>query len=300
MTIVRLGHVSFAVPELDRSTRFAEDVIGLRLVERLGDVAYLSSTERRHQLVLRAGPTLSCDEIAFDVSDAGALDRLATRASEAGLDVLEDADDPFVDRKLRFTIPNGPPVALCYGAATLRAESYSTLGVRPRKLGHVTIATPDGDGVGNILTQVLGMRLSDRLPLGEHADGELRWYRCNSDHHAIGITPGPAGVHHYAFEIDNLASFGILGDHLLVNGIRYIWGPGRHGPGHNLFAYFPDADGGMIEVYSEMTQIDDENAYSMVDWPDVESSANVWGPPPPLSWFGFSVPFASVATNVFG
>jgi hypothetical protein len=40
-------------------------------------------------------------------------------------------------------------------------------------------------------------------------------------------------------------------------------GPGRHGPGQNVFAYFEDADGGMIELYSDMLQIEDESTYEL-------------------------------------
>jgi catechol 2,3-dioxygenase len=292
MSITRIGHVAFTVTDLERSTRFAQDIIGLREVQRTDEVAYLTSATRHHQLRLRAGNHHVCDEIGFDVDSPEGWQTLLDRVADAGFDVTE-GEDPLCTQVFRFTIDDGPTLALCSGAAATDHVRYSAPGARPRKLGHVTIASPATERIGSVLTNVLGFRLSDRLPLGEHADGDLTWYRCNADHHAIGLTPGPAGVHHYAFELDGFAAFGTMGDHLLANGKRYIWGPGRHGPGDNLFAYFEDADGSMIEIYSDMQQIEDESTYERSSWPDVASSANVWGPAPPAHWFGYSTPFSA-------
>jgi hypothetical protein len=37
-------------------------------------------------------------------------------------------------------------------------------------------------------------------------------------------------------------------DHFAARNIRLIWGPGRHGPGNNLFVFIADTDGNWIEV----------------------------------------------------
>jgi catechol 2,3-dioxygenase len=292
MSIARIGHIAFTVTDLGRSARFAQEIIGLREIERTDEVAYLTSTTRHHQLRLRAGAHHACDEIGFDVDSSDGWRALRGRVADAGFDVTED-DDLLFDHVFHFTIDDGPTLAICSGAAAIEPVRYTAPGARPRKLGHVTLASPATEGLGTVLTDVLGFRLSDRLPLGEHADGDLTWYRCNTDHHALGLAPGAAGVHHYAFELDGFAALGTMGDHLLANGKHYIWGPGRHGPGENLFAYFEDADGSMIEFYSDMLQIEDETTYRLSSWPDVASSANVWGPAPPDVWFCYATPFGA-------
>lgn len=292
MSITRIGHIAFTVTDLDRSARFAQDIIGLREVERTADCVYLTSTSRHHQLRLRAGSEHHCEEIGLDTDSVEAWRAIRDRVAHAGF-TITDGDDPHIAHSFRFSVESGPTIAVCCGVATTDRLLYTRPGARPRKLGHVTLASPDQAGVGGALMDVLGFRLSDRLPLGDHADGELRWYRCNPDHHGIGLCPGSTGVHHYAFEVDSFAALGSMGDHLLANGIRYIWGPGRHGPGENLFAYFEDGDGSMVELYSDMLQIDDDSSYRLAEWPDVASSANVWGPPPPEAWFQYSTPFAA-------
>jgi hypothetical protein len=71
------------------------------------------------------------------------------------------------------------------------------------------------------------------------AEGELRFLRCNAWHAAlvVGFSGGPT-LNHVAFEMPDLDSvmrgIGRMRDH----GYPVEWGPGRHGPGDNVFAYF--------------------------------------------------------------
>lgn len=47
-------------------------------------------------------------------------------------------------------------------------------------------------------------------------------------------------------------------DHMAANGTRLHWGPGRHGPGHNLFTYHKDPDGNTVELFTQLDRITDE------------------------------------------
>ena len=46
---------------------------------------------------------------------------------------------------------------------------------------------------------------------------------------------------------------------LAKNGYRLHWGPGRHGPGHNLFTYHRDPDGHVIELFTQIDVVHDES-----------------------------------------
>ena len=39
---------------------------------------------------------------------------------------------------------------------------------------------------------------------------------------------------------------------------RLHWGPGRHGPGHNLFTYHRDPDGHVVELFTQIDVVHDE------------------------------------------
>jgi catechol 2,3-dioxygenase len=54
-----------------------------------------------------------------------------------------------------------------------------------------------------------------------------------------------------------------------------MWGPGRHGPGNNLFIFIEDPDGNWIEVSAELEVVHDRPA---VDWPHERRTLNLWGP----------------------
>jgi catechol-2,3-dioxygenase len=286
MTVSRIGHIEFVVPDVDRSARFAQEALGLRETGRGGDSVYLTSNARRQQLVLTHGERHACAAIALDVTDPGALGELRGRVADAGLRVVADEPShPGVADAFSFAIPEGPTIELCCGVAAVDHEPYDVLGVQPRKLGHVTVASADVPGVERALCEVLGMRVSDRIP------GKLAWLRCNTDHHGIGLMPGVTGVNHYAFELEGWGAFEALADHLVRRDVRLVWGPGRHGPGANLFAYFEDADGSMVEVYADMLQVEDEAAYQPLDWPDAPTSLNRWGPGPDPAWFEYSTAY---------
>ena len=54
------------------------------------------------------------------------------------------------------------------------------------------------------------------------------------------------------------------------------WGPGRHGPGNNLFFMVNDPDGNWVELSAELELITPERQPGL--WPHTERSLNLWGP----------------------
>jgi catechol 2,3-dioxygenase len=287
--ISRIGHIAFSVTDLDRSVRFAQEVVGLRLEEHGDGVAYLTSNARHHQLRLTQASLHACSSIGLDVPDAATLEVIAERATAARLQIEFDREHHAgIERSLWVEVPDGPTFEICAGVAAVSDDAYSVYGTRPKKLGHVTLAAADTAALEQVLTDVLGFRVSDRIP------GVLAWLRCNTDHHGIGVVSAEtSGVNHYAFELEGWSSFEALADHIIQRDVRLIWGPGRHGPGANLFCYFEDADGSMVECFSDLLQVEDELTYAPKDWPNDATSLNRWGPGPDPVWFGYSTPFLS-------
>jgi hypothetical protein len=73
--------------------------------------------------------------------------------------------------------------------------------------------------------------------------------------------------------------------------IPIIWGPVRHGPGHNVAIYHRTADDLVCEVYIELDQLKDEELgyFDPRPWhrdtpqrPQVwaRDTTTIWGPPP--------------------
>ena len=53
---------------------------------------------------------------------------------------------------------------------------------------------------------------------------------------------------------------------LARNGGRFIWGPGRHGAGQNIFTYHFDPAGAIVEYSADIYRVWDEATYVPGRW----------------------------------
>lgn len=284
--ITRVGHLALRVADLERSVAFATEVMGLRESARDGGASYLTSNARHHELALLAADGPALDHVALEVETPDDLARLRERLEHTdGVQIVEEgAEEPGVDDALRFRGPGGHLLEAIVGTHSDQPATYDTVGVRPVRLGHVTLNVEDVPATTRFLVDVLGFRVSDRM------DTRMAWLRCSPAHHTIGLVKNPAGLHHYALDLVNWDAFRQLGDHLHAHGRDIIWGPGRHTVGNNLFAYYHDADGAVIEATAEVFQVEHEAGYVPGDWADEARTIAKWGPLPPPGFLGHNLP----------
>ena len=123
----------------------------------------------------------------------------------------------------------------------------------PHKLGHVAFHCEDVKKVAQFYIDVLGFRESDWM-----ADFFV-FLRCGPDHHTINLMGTGSNRHfHTAFEVRNWGQLQEACDFLSLNGYKTLWGPGRHGIGHNLFAYHRSPNGLITELFCELDLMKDE------------------------------------------
>ena len=91
-----------------------------------------------------------------------------------------------------------------------------------------------------------------------------------------------AGIDHYCFEVRDWNELKVWCDTLAADDVRVSWGPGRHGPGNNLFIMFDDPDDIHIELSCEMERFWDDNATygEPRNWASELRTVNLWGPAP--------------------
>jgi hypothetical protein len=75
---------------------------------------------------------------------------------------------------------------------------------------------------------------------------------------------------------------------LFARGRRLIWGPVRHGAGHNIAAYYVENSGAVVELYTDLEQIYDD-ARPPVMWGEDENWYNMWGQYRPLDFRNFGL-----------
>ena len=188
----------------------------------------------------------------------------------------ETHEVPGVAEARRFVAPGGLTIDLVRAMAADEPARYASPAPIPRKFGHATLTS---DVARRARGGASPGRWASASPTPSQAS--CPGTRCSADHHGVAIAPAPvSGLHHYAFELDGWASMQAFADHLTLNDVLLIWGPGRHGPGRNLFAYHLDPAGGVVEVLADLQRIESEETYVPGTWPMTPQTLNQWGPPP--------------------
>jgi catechol-2,3-dioxygenase len=99
--------------------------------------------------------------------------------------------------------------------------------------------------------------------------------RGNHEHHNLAVFyQDRQGVDHHSYEAGEWDTIRDWSDHLATHDIQLMWGPGRHGPGNNLFIFIEDPDGNWIEISAELEVVHDRPVKT---WPHHERTLNLWG-----------------------
>ena len=125
----------------------------------------------------------------------------------------------------------------------------------------------------------LGLRISDRTKMG------MAFLRCNADNHTVALVSNPnkKGLQHIAFDAVTIDHVMRQMGRLKKANTPCIWGPGRHGPGNNVFTYYQDPAGTIVEFYGELEQVPVEDVALTEKFWGPEHSGDLWGlagPPP--------------------
>jgi catechol 2,3-dioxygenase-like lactoylglutathione lyase family enzyme len=249
----KIAHAGFETPDLDRQVAYYTDILGLTLVARDKDAAYLASTLDHHCVVLRRGAEPRCTRLAFQLAPDADLAAFERQVAAHGIRTAHKTDpEPSIPALVGFEDPKGTMIEV-FRERAFSGQAYQGRGIVPHKLGHVAFHVADAKKVAGFYCDVLGFRESDWM-----ADF-FAFLRCVPDHHTINLVgTGKTTLHHIAFELRDWAHIQTACDFLSLNGYRLIWGPGRHGIGHNLFAYHRNPDGQIVELFAELDTMHDE------------------------------------------
>jgi len=286
--VSRVGHMALRVPDLEAAVGFHSEVLGLVETEREGPVSYLTCNERHHELILieRRDRARGYEHIGLQVPDAETLERARSGVAAAGGELLGPTYDgePGVDRAALLRGPGGHVFKLFAG---MEAGPSLPEGDRVTKFEHVSIKARGLGPTERFIERGLGFHFSDRL--GRTAS----WWHCDADHHGMALVFAPRPeLSHYAWSALDLNAMGRICDRLAARGGKLIWGPSRHGPGNNLFIYFHDTAGAMIEVCADLAAMPPEGDYQPKQWPGGLGAINQWGGPPPPRFLLTGFPIA--------
>ncbi len=287
--IRQMGYVVIATPDPDGSARDLADMTGIRITHRDDGAVYISSNARFCDVAYLRDARRGIRAVGLEAMDEGAVDEVLRRAKSEGLTILGDTPLlPNVKRAVRLATPFGPIFEVHTPIAREDISPGLMNSKRVRRLEHVNLRASDPRGFHDLVTRMFGMRLSDRTTNYERA-----WYRAaDGFHHTFAAGPGN-GLHHYAFDAHALHDLAGVADALVSKGRSLLWGIGRHGPGNNIFSYYLDPNGCVVEVSFGLERIDNDALHEPGNWP-FDSASNVldrWGSKPPEAYGKALTPF---------
>jgi catechol 2,3-dioxygenase-like lactoylglutathione lyase family enzyme len=284
--------VELVATNLEEAARFYEMVWGLTSVEtpppnpplkagegRVGEKYFRGTGGYHHLIGLHRGAQPAVLRIVFDVADGSGIDALHRAVTAAGCAATAPAPVALPGGGYGFGCkdPDGRNLAFACDCADHadRADQPD----RPRKIVHVNLNARDFEASVAFFVNTLGFRVSDE-------NAPLIFLHCaNTDHCSIVLakTNLPT-LNHIAFELPEFDSVMRGMGRMKDNGYPIEWGPGRHGPGNNVFAYFCGPDEVPLEYAAEVLRIDDRYVARGSDfWKFAPGRSEQWGITAPRS-----------------
>ncbi|GFG12726.1 metapyrocatechase 2 [Aspergillus udagawae] len=307
--LVKLVHMRYQHPDLDEIAVFLQD-FGMAVAHRTdtkiwfrgyGPDAYVYYAQQGPKAFL--GGT-------YEVESYQELEKAAKLPTAGQIQQLTDA--PGGGYLLTLTDPSGFPVNLMYGASPAdpgsypekiiynyevekpRVRKFQRFNVGPaavHKLGHYGVCTAEFPAMVDFYTKTFNLAPSDFLHVDQD-NGEKKQVALFAhidrgpelvDHHTFFISSNATThVHHCSFEVHDFDTQKLGHEWLAKKGYTSVWGVGRHILGSQIFDYWWDTTGNMIEHYADGDLVNDQTPIGY--GPAGHESLAVWGPEVP-AWF---------------
>lgn len=265
-----LHHLQLFSPDPYALAVFYSRCLGMT-VTPLGDRWLCQGPQRN--LILARGASGSLGLAAYAVADKVVLDALAGRLRAAGIEPQRCDMPLFAPGPVGFLDPDGNHFV--FGIPAAEAAPSASAEALPARLQHVVFASSNAARMLDFFCDVVGFRLSDRVV---DTTGVLRtcFLRSDHEHHSLAIFQADSNrLDHHCYESPDWNSIRDWGDHFASMHLPLEWGPGRHGPGNNLFVFVHDPEGNWVEISAELERVAPDRPIGA--WPHEERTLNSWG-----------------------
>lgn len=306
-----LAWLEFEKPDLAAAETFAQ-AFGFQTVARTADELQLRGSDPGAPCVLiRRGTLTRFRGMAFAAYDDADVHTLA----EANSVCVAPLPESLGGLSVQLTDPGGIAVKVVAGMHELperpaqiphmfnigRQTPRINATQRPprapavvQRLGHVVMQSTRYLQSLNWYLDNLGLIVSDFLYFpGQRGRGPtMSFIRCDrgsvpADHHTLALALGPANRYvHSAYQVCDLDALAAGGEYLGARGYDRSWGIGRHIQGSQLFDYWRDPDGFLVEHYADGDMFD--NTLEPGWAPFTASGLAQWGPPATADFLGTS------------
>lgn len=267
---MKLRSIEIALPDPASAARFMTDIWGMADAGSQGASHYLRGSGPFPYLVAFEQADEEFVRSVTFVCEADEMNALRARVEASGWPSKPTVStDPGGGEGLLVELPEGIVLRFLAGAEEVAPIEGRDL---PVKLTHVVFNAADAEACGHAAQDVLGFLVSDRTK-------GMVFVRCNDSHHSTAFArAGFTSLNHIAFEMEDIDAvmrgIGRLRDHSHAP----AWGPGRHGPGANVYAYFIAPFGPVIEFSTAVEKVPaDYRVGAPEDWTWPEGRIDQWG-----------------------
>ena len=268
-----LHHLALGSPDPRALAAYHERVMGLSLRDTKRGI--LGQAEgRRTYFVPGEARTLAF--AGFAVDGANELDALRGRLRDAEwpFEELDGGTELFEPGVVVLDDPDGH--RLFFGVARPSGGGGGEQMIA--RLQHVVVASLNASRLARFYQEVLGFKLSDNV-IDEAGDLRTAFLRCSEEHHSFAVFQASSNrFDHHCYEAGDWGLIRDWGDHFARERVKVEWGPGRHGPGNNLFLFIHDLDGNWLEISAELEIVAPDRPVG--EWPHEQRTLNSWGTAP--------------------
>ncbi|PVH69712.1 Glyoxalase/Bleomycin resistance protein/Dihydroxybiphenyl dioxygenase [Cadophora sp. DSE1049] len=302
ISLTKLSHVRYQHPDLDEIHKFLSD-FGVEVAKREGDeVWYKGYGPDQYVYYARKGPKKFLGGV-FEVKSREELDRAARLPGASDIQNLANA--PGGGFLVTIPDPEGFPVNLIFGQEPKQAKqapdklplNYEVEKERTRKfqrfqpgpaavykLGHYGFCTTRFEEMVTFYTSNFNIVPTDCVYMEKDGKRQIVTIFAHLDlgeslvdHHCFFLSAAPtAHVHHSSFEVHDYDTQNLGHQWLAQKGYKSVWGVGRHILGSQIFDYWWDTTGNMVEHYTDGDLVNSETPIAYVK--AGSESLAVWGP----------------------
>jgi catechol 2,3-dioxygenase len=264
----RLHHLKITSDQPPVLLDFYQRVLELTVSEVTDGIWDMKGAERR--FLIGRGKRNGLAFSAFAIPQADRLGALKAYINGQGIPT-GTVTSPLFKSEGSFSVSDPDGHVMVFGTPHDGAENGDRLSGR---LQHAVKGTPNLEQV-IAFWQTLGFVLSDEVKDDKGALTAV-FLRSDEEHHSTAaFRTKDARFDHFCMETNDWNGIRDWADHLGSMHIPLGWGPGRHGPGNNLFFMIPDPDGNMVELSAEIELMPRDMPPRQ--WPHEEHTLNIWG-----------------------
>lgn len=307
--VADLAWLEFDKPDPSRATAFARAFGFTSTAVSAGELHLRGTDAGAPCVIIRRGTATRFRGFAFRAVDRADLQRLADNTGSTPIPLPESLGGMAV----KLVDPSGTPVTVVAGLHELPTQPHQEPHLfnfgrninrrnntqrpprepaRVQRLGHVVLSSTKYIETLNWYLEHFGLIVSDFL----YYDGQrdrgptMSFIRCDrgatpTDHHTLAMALGPANRYvHSAYQVSDLDALAAGGEYLMEKGYFRSWGIGRHIQGSQIFDYWRDPDGFLVEHYTDGDMFD--NTIETGWAPFTASGLAQWGPPASKDFLG--------------